>query len=118
MAGPVRRGKPPVAPTPWVFWSAASSKYFTQGSLSLYAEVNVKSGRLLGQPAARRTSTEFAAFLAELVAMQPRDRQIQITAAKHSPRKSKTAAQLFADSPDVHLHLASAYSSWLNQVGI
>ena len=93
-------------------------EYFRHGTLSLYAALDVKSGRVLGHPAARSTSEEFVAFLAELVATQPRGRQIHIIADNHSAHKSKRVAQFLADSPNVHLHFTPTYSSWLNQVEI
>ncbi len=93
-------------------------EYFRHGTLSLYAALNVKSGRVLGHPAARSTSEEFVAFLAELVATQPRGRQIHIIADNHSAHKSKRVAQFLAESPNLHLHFTPTYSSWLNQVEI
>jgi transposase len=93
-------------------------EYFRHGTLSLYAALDVKSGRVLGHPAARSTSEEFVAFLAELVATQPRGRQIHIIADNHSAHKSKRVAQFLADFPKVHLHFTPTYSSWLNQVEI
>ena len=93
-------------------------EYFRHGTLSLYAALDVKTGRVLGHPAARSTSEEFVAFLAELVATQPRGRQIHIIADNHSAHKSKRVAQFLADFPNVHLHFTPTYSSWLNQVEI
>jgi transposase len=93
-------------------------EYFRHGTLSLYAALDVKSGRVLGHPASRSTSEEFVAFLAELVATQPRGRQIHIIADNHSAHKSKRVAQFLADFPNVHLHFTPTYSSWLNQVEI
>jgi transposase len=93
-------------------------EYFRHGTLSLYAALDVKSGRVLGHPAARSTSEEFVAFLAELVATQSRGRQIHIIADNHSAHKSKRVAQFLADFPNVHLHFTPTYSSWLNQVEI
>lgn len=93
-------------------------EYFRHGTLSLYAALDVKSGRVLGHPAPRSTSEEFVAFLAELAATQPRGRQIHIIADNHSAHKSKRVAQFLADFPNVHLHFTPTYSSWLNQVEI
>src|SRR5262249_11838064 len=78
----------------------------------------VKSGKVLGRPATRSTSEEFVAFLAQLLATQPRGRQIHIIADNHSAHKSKRVAQFLAESPNVHLHFTPTYSSWLNQVEI
>src|SRR6266852_6654466 len=45
-------------------------EYRRNGTLSLYAALDVKTGRVQGKTAERHTSQEFAAFLAELVANQ------------------------------------------------
>src|SRR5208337_3306096 len=47
-------------------------EYYRHGTLSLYAALNTRNGAVVGKTAARHTSQEFVAFLAELVANQPR----------------------------------------------
>ena len=47
-------------------------EYYRHGTLSLYAALNTKSGEVVGKTAAHHTSQEFVAFLADLVANQPR----------------------------------------------
>ena len=56
------------------------------------------------------------AFLAELVAHQPRDKQIHVILDNLSTHKTKAVAQFLAEHPNVHLHFTPTYSSWLNQV--
>src|SRR5438105_12534413 len=46
-------------------------EYYRHGTLSLYAALNTKSGKVLGQTAARHTTEEFVAFLGQLAALQP-----------------------------------------------
>src|SRR6188474_3434553 len=53
-------------------------EYFRHGTLSLYAAVNTSTGEVLGKTADRHTSQEFVAFLADLVASQPTQRQIHV----------------------------------------
>src|SRR5437016_7020857 len=42
-------------------------EYFRHGTLSLYAAFDTKTGEVLGKTAARHTSAEFVAFLADIV---------------------------------------------------
>ena len=72
--------------------------------------------RCCGKTAARHTSQEFAAFLAELVANQPRGKEIHLIADNLSAHKTKRVEQFLAAHPKVHLHYTPTYSSWLNQV--
>src|SRR6516162_7381764 len=51
-------------------------EYFRHGTLSLYAALNTRTGQVLGKTAPQHTSAEFVAFLAQLVADQPKDKEI------------------------------------------
>jgi hypothetical protein len=55
-------------------------EYVRHGTLSLDAALNTKTGTLFGDTVARRTSEAFVAFLAALVAQQPRLREVHIIA--------------------------------------
>src|SRR6201998_951411 len=70
----------------------------------------------MGKTAAHHTSQEFVAFLADLVANQPRGKEIHLIADNLSPHKTKRMEQFLAAHPKVHLHYTPTYSSWLNQV--
>src|SRR6202165_2110363 len=91
-------------------------EYYRHGTLSLYAALNTTSGKVLGKTAARHTSQEFVAFLADLVANQPRGKEIHIIADNLSAHKTMRVEQFLAAHPRVHLHYTPTYSSWLNQV--
>jgi transposase len=71
---------------------------------------------VVGKTAARHTSQEFVAFLAEVVANQPRGKQIHLIADNLSAHKTKRVEQFLIAHPQVHLHYTPTYSSWLNQV--
>ena len=91
-------------------------EYFRHGTLSLYAAFNTKTGEVLGKTAARHTSAEFVAFLADIVAHQPRGKEIHVIADNLSAHKTKAVAEFLATHPKVHMHFTPTYSSWLNQV--
>src|SRR5271166_813504 len=91
-------------------------EYRRNGTLSLYAALDVKTGKVLGKTAARHTSQEFVAFLADLVANQPRGKEIHIIADNLSAHKTTRVEQFLAAHPRLHLHYTPTYSSWLNQV--
>jgi transposase len=91
-------------------------EYYRQGTLSLYAALNTKSGKVLGQTAAHHTTAEFVAFLGQIVALESKGREIHIIADNLSAHKTKRVAQFLAEHPKLHLHFTPTYSSWLNQV--
>ena len=91
-------------------------EYYRHGTLSLYAAFNTKTGEVLGKTAARHTSAEFVAFLADIVAHQPRRKEIHVICDNLSAHKTKGVDDFLIKYPNVHLHYTPTYSSWLNQV--
>lgn len=91
-------------------------EYYRHGTLSLYAAFNTKTGEVLGKTASSHTSAEFVAFLADIVANQPRGKEIHVIADNLSAHKTKAVAAFLVDHPKVHMHFTPTYSSWLNQV--
>lgn len=91
-------------------------EYYRHGTLSLYAALNTTTGEVIGQTAAKHSSEEFVAFLAHLLAHQPRQREIHIIVDNFSAHKTARVKQFLTDHPRVHIHYTPTYSSWLNQV--
>jgi transposase len=91
-------------------------EYYRHGTISLYAAFNTKSGEVIGKTADRHTSEEFVAFLAGVVASQPKGREIHVIADNLSAHKTKRVEQFLSHHSNVHLHFTPTYSSWLNQV--
>jgi transposase len=93
-------------------------EYYRHGTLSLYAALNTQTGEVHGRTVERHTSEEFVAFLSQIVAGQPRNREIHIIADNLSAHKTERVRQFLADHTRVHIHYTPTYSSWLNQVEI
>ena len=91
-------------------------EYFRHGTLSLYAAFNTQTGEVLGKTATRHTSAEFVAFLTDIVANQPRGKEIHVIADNLSAHKTKLVDAFLVEHPQVHMHFTPTYSSWLNQV--
>ena len=93
-------------------------EYFRHGTLSLYAALDVKSGKVHGKTAARHTSEEFVDFLSQVVALCQPKQEIHIIVDNLSAHKTNKVAAFLASHPQVKLHFTPTYSSWLNQVEI
>jgi transposase len=91
-------------------------EYYRHGTLSLYAALNTRTGEIVGQTAARHTSAEFVSFLSEVVATQPKGREIHVILDNLSTHKTQQVQAFLALHPQVALHFTPTYSSWLNQV--
>jgi transposase len=92
--------------------------YYRHGTLSLYAALNAKTGKVIRTTAARHTSEEFVAFLTDVVPHQPRGQEIHNIADNVSTHKTKRVQQFLGDHRNVHIRYTPTYSSWLNQVEI
>ena len=93
-------------------------EYYRHGTLSLYAALNTRTGAVLGQTAQRHTTEEFVAFLSQLVALEPKGRDIHVILDNLSTHKTRRVRDFLAAHPNVRLHFTPTYSSWLNQVEI
>src|SRR6266536_3529992 len=71
-------------------------EYFRHGTLSLYAALEVKSGRVLCHPAARSTSEEFVAFLGTIVASESKGKEIHIVLDNLSTHKTRRVQHVLA----------------------
>jgi transposase len=91
-------------------------EYDRHGTLSLYAALNTRTGEIIGQTVPRHTSEAFVDFLGDLVATQPRRREIHVIVDNLSAHKTKGVQAFLEAQPQVHLHFTPTYSSWLNQV--
>ena len=91
-------------------------EYYRHGTLSLYAALDVKTGKVEGKTAKRHTSAEFVAFLGELVKKARWAREIHIVLDNLSAHKTAAVDEFLAQHPKVQFHFTPTYSSWLNQV--
>ena len=91
-------------------------QYYRHGTLSLYAALDVKTGRVDGKTTRRHTSADFIGFLGDLVARTRWAKEIHIVLDNlFGPQNTGRPGVPGAD-PKVRSHFTPAYSSWLNQV--
>jgi transposase len=93
-------------------------EYYRHGTLSLYAALDVRSGKVHGKTAARHTSDEFVKFLEQMVGLCKPKQEIHVILDNLSAHKTQKVASFLQQHPNVKLHFTPTYSSWLNQVEI
>lgn len=93
-------------------------EYIRHGTLSLYAALEVHTGHVEGMTAARHTSEAFISFLDQVIATQPKGREIHIICDNLSAHKTNAVKAWLDEHPSVEIHYTPTYSSWLNQVEI
>lgn len=91
-------------------------EYIRHGTLSLYAALNIKSGRVIGDTVPRHTSEAFVTFLDTVIATEPKRREVHIVADNLSAHKTKRVEAWLAQHPNVTMHYTPTYASWLNQI--
>jgi len=93
-------------------------EYYRHGTLSLYAALNTRTGKVLGTPVQQHNSAAFVAFLETLLASVPRRQEVHVILDNLSVHKSRFVQRFLSDHPRLHFHFTPTYSSWLNQVEI
>jgi transposase len=92
-------------------------EYVRHGTVSLFAALEVHSGKVRGRRAPRHTSEAFVDFLDEALAGQ-RHRTVQVILDNLSVHKT-AAVKTWAEAHlNVHFHFTPTCASWLNQVEI
>jgi len=91
-------------------------EYYRHGTLSLYAALDIQTGKVQGMTAARHTSAEFISFLQGLVSRTTWAKEIHIVLDNLSAHKTKDVERFLLQHPQVRFHFTPTYSSWLNQV--
>lgn len=86
-------------------------EYYRHGTLSLLAALNTQTGKVIGRTVPRHTSAVFVAFLADVVATQPRRTEIHVILDNLSTHKTKGVAEFLVAHPNVHLHFTPTYAS-------
>jgi transposase len=93
-------------------------EYYRHGTLSLYAALDVRTGKVQGKTAARHTSQEFVGFLDGVVGGCKPKQEVHVILDNLSAHKTANVQAFLKEHPHVHLHFTPTYSSWLNQVEI
>src|SRR5215510_13622993 len=90
--------------------------YKRHGTTSLFAALDLKSGRVIGQLHRRHRSQEFRRFLDTIEANVPADLEVHIVLDNYGTHKTALIRNWFAKRPRFHLHFTPTYGSWINLV--
>jgi transposase len=93
-----------------------SHDYKRHGTTTLFAALNVATGKVVGRHYKRRRRVEFLDFMNKVVADYP-DREIHVILDNLSTHKPKRDLWL-ARHRNVHFHYTPTHTSWLNQIEI
>lgn len=103
---PMRPGQP----------ARRSHDYTRHGTTSLFAALDIATGRVIGKCYGRHRAAEFRKFLDEIEAAVPRELDVHLVMDNYVTHKTPLIRRWLAKRPRWHVHLTPTGSSWLNQV--
>jgi transposase len=90
--------------------------YKRHGTTSLFAALELKTSRLIGQLHRRHRSVEFRKFLDVIEAQVPASLDIHLIMDNYGTHKTAIIRKWFAKRPRFHVHFTPTYGSWINLV--
>jgi transposase len=90
--------------------------YLRSATTTLFAALDVASGRVIGSLHRRQRAIEFKKFLARIDTEVPADLDVHLICDNLSAHKTPAITAWLAAHPRFHLHFTPTSSSWLNQV--
>jgi transposase len=90
--------------------------YKRHGTTSLFAALDVATGRVIGELHRRHRSKEFLAFLRTIEANVPSTLAVHLILDNYGTHKTPSVRAWFARNPRFHVHFTPTSASWLNLV--
>ena len=108
----------PVLPMGLGYVEGITHQYVRHGTLTLFAALDLASGKVLTQCKKRHRHQEFLQFLKHIDANVPQNLDIHLVVDNYATHKHAKVRNWLASRPRYHVHYTPTYSSWLNQVEI
>lgn len=90
--------------------------YERHGTTTLFAALDIKTGKVIGECHARHRALEFRKFLDTVDASIPSDQEVHIVLDNYGTHKAPPIKRWLAKRPRYHLHFTPTHGSWINQV--
>ena len=93
-----------------------SHDYRRHGTTSLFAALDLATGRVIGQLHRRHRAAEFRRFLDRVEAEVPEDLDVHLILDNYATHKTPAIHRWLARHPRYHLHFTPKGASWINLV--
>jgi transposase len=90
--------------------------YHRHGTTTLFAALDIATGKVIGKCKRRHRHQEFLAFLKDIEANVPAGLDIHLILDNYATHKHAKVRAWLARHPRYHVHYTPTYASWLNQV--
>jgi transposase len=94
----------------------ATHDYKRNGTSSLFAALDVASGKVIGTLHARHRAIEFKKFLIEIDKNTPAELELHLILDNYATHKTPAIKRWLAARPRFHLHFTPTGASWINLV--
>jgi transposase len=93
-----------------------TSNYLRNGTLDLFAALNVATGEVLARCKQRHRAQDFVAFLREIDAHVTPGLAVHVVLDNLSAHRTQAVHRWLLRHPHIHFHFTPTYASWLNLV--
>ena len=90
--------------------------YERHGTTSLFAALDVATGKVIGECHRRHRHQEFLKFLDLVDSRIPKEGEVHLVMDNYGTHKTPQVIRWFARHPRYHIHFTPTSGSWLNQV--
>lgn len=90
--------------------------YYRHGTTSLFAALDIATGKVIGSCQKKHRQQEFVRFLNQIDRTIPAGKEIHLVLDNYATHKTPKVAAWFKRRPRYHLHFTPTSGSWLNQV--
>ncbi len=108
----------PLLPLGLGYVEGVTHNYIRHGTTTLFAALDIASGRVLTQCKRRHRHQEFLSFLKHIDANVPPALDVHLVVDNYRTHKHAKVKRWLAARPRYHIHFTPTYASWLNQVEI
>jgi len=94
----------------------ATHDYFRHGTISLFAALDIQTGKVIGQCHSRHAHQQFLHFLKTIDESVPAGQHVHLVLDNYATHKTSAIVRWLQRNPRFHLHFIPTHSSWLNQI--
>ena len=103
-------------PLNWGTPETRTHDYRRYGTTTLFAALDVATGKVIGQLKRRHRSIDFIGFLRHIDRVVPADLEVHLILDNYGTHKTAKVKQWLLRHPRFHCHFTPTYSSWINLV--